>query len=215
MNKLMPVYVSNTADVPKPFMDGVLEAIDHMLRIADVRIPVKYFGAFTASNGDYGSAEWYIRRAWNGTRGLVNAELLLNLMEFEPYQRAEEHYDVFVTGHDLWSGELDNNFVFGLTRPLFGTVQSIARLQASVEDIKTVTYHEVAHVFATPNPKRRVNRNISYAYGGAHCIVPTCSLRQANIPGHPTMQMVTRRRIQNGFPYCGDCAEDIRNYFRT
>ena len=208
--RIKPVYISNTKGVPREFMEGVIDTVKDIVVRANVKLPVKYFGDFNLGSGPYGSADWYVKQTWNKVRNQINARELLKLMISEPFQQNEKHYDIFVTDHDLWAGDDENNFVCGLTYYGFGTVQSIARLHLNRENFNTITYHEMAHIFGTPNNNRK---NISFAYGGGHCTDPYCSMQQSNIPGHPTIQTVTKNRIQKGNPYCADCLQDLRNYF--
>lgn len=130
MWKKRPIHVSNTSEVPIDYMNVVLKSTKEVLKITEVDLPVKFFGSFNLGSGDFESANWYIRSSWNPERNQADADRILNRMMSEPYRKREPHYDVFITGRDLYDGSRqDNRFMFGLTAPHIGTVQSYHRFE--------------------------------------------------------------------------------------
>ena len=94
---IRPVYISHTPGVQDKYIAAAMEAVRRVSAIADVELPVRYFGAFNVGDRPYGSVEWYIQHAWNTQRTQLNASQMLNLSRAEPWQEREPHYELWIT----------------------------------------------------------------------------------------------------------------------
>ena len=96
----VPVYISWTSGVNADQARVTIEAVREVLALAQQNRGVKIFGSGRWSQGDYSSADWYqTRAATNRDLGYgpqTNADQIINLMWYEPWQKAEGHLDVMV-----------------------------------------------------------------------------------------------------------------------
>ena len=157
------------------------------------------------SNGDYSSADWYVRKA-KGDGIKLDVDFLLNLMEKEPRQESTPRVDVLITSYDLSTGK--ESFCYGKTRGRF-IVQSVARYERlSFADrklvIKNMIWRELGHVFgAAMNTSRSdVVRIVDW-----YCMNVGCAMRWgANLDVWVQHARETERMHRL---YCPKCRKDI------
>ena len=198
-------------------IQAVLSGIRELLSMAGAgsQIEVKNFGNWNQFPGrDYGTVDWYIQRAAASSMrpDQLDALKLLADTDCEPWKETTPHYDVFVTSYDINSGEANNNFVLGLTHENMGTVLSTWRYRSLPSDmrfetLKTLTMHELGHVFGLPNESRT---NLDNRYGGAHCS-NICIMRQGITVD--AWVKITKNRLEHG-PLCNECQRDLQEHFR-
>ena len=158
---------------------------------------------------DFNSIDSYIQFA-EDPNGQVHAGVLLELLLKEPWQKESPHYDIVVTGRDLYDEDSEGNpydFVIGSALPKFGAIISTNRFSGLEECIVTMTMHEVGHIFGLV-PETRT-RNVEESLG-LHC-TNQCIMRQGTIVPHHWMD-ITRDRLR-GCEFCRTCLDDVRGYF--
>lgn len=217
-NSLVPIYVTWTSDIPRAESQAALQGVRDALAASGQDRQVVVLGDRAWATGDYSSGDWYVRRVLNTQRvnrdkgyGVqVSGGKLLYTLEGEPWQQ-EPHWEAFILNRDL--GEVEdrtNNFVFGLTLPLFGSVQSVTRLIREIPDqglrarvIRRVLRHEIAHVFGLPIRGKNTTEML-----GRHC-TNVCTMRQ----GMSTAEWIQEVREEEkvGRYFCSDCVGDFRS----
>lgn len=200
----------------------VFSAIKELLQIARVeeRISIINLGIWRMSGWlhnskltDWYSIDWYLAMAKKASarNNQINAGRFLDLLELEPWQDSNPHFDVAVIKSDMYAGE--SSFCIGLARKEVATIISINRFlslppKEMLECIKTETIHEIGHVFGLV-PEARTN-NVEESLG-KHC-TNRCVMRQGlRLP--VDWQRITRDRLQYG-SLCGICQKDLQNFFR-
>lgn len=215
---MAPVYVCWTSGVTEQEGAEVVSAVREVLNIAGQVREIKVFGSQVWGVGDFGSADWYQERAMivphrerHGYGSQTNAIKILSLMrDEEPWQEEEPHLEVMFVDHDASIGTPDNNFVFGVTWPGFGFVQSVRRIH-DVEDlnlrlriIRRVGIHEFAHILNVPNRVPNTEEKL-----GRHC-TNVCCMRQGLSLQVWTQQL--RQEEAAGVVFCEECTLDLRKY---
>ena len=209
----VPVYISWTSGVNADQARVTIEAVREVLALAQQNRGVKIFGSGRWSQGDYSSADWYqTRAATNRDLGYgpqTNADQIINLMWYEPWQKAEGHLDVMVVDQDTWAGVGTNNSVFGLTFPHLAMVQSVARFNdpgplapTLLRVFKRVIHHEFGHLLGAPNRHTNVEENL-----GLHC-TNFCCLRQGLSREIWIRQLYEEEAA--GIIFCRECTANLR-----
>jgi len=131
----------------------------------------------------------------------------------EPHRvESGDHYDVFAVREDMYSG--NTNFVIGLAQRGIGTTLSTYRFRElrrrdRYECIKTETIHELGHAFGLIPSGRTSNVEKSL---GKHC-TNVCTMRQGLTVPNDWLE-ISRDRLSVG-ALCGQCQEDLINYFKS
>lgn len=220
---IKPVYIMCEEGLLDFQIQAVLQAIYAVLRIAMVseKIQVVNFGVWR-QNGwrnsqglePYYSIDWYIQSAIRAStrQGKLNGNQMIIDIWCEPWQKLQPHYDIVILRSDMYSGEINNNFVIGLASKGHGTVISINRFlgldpRTQIDCIQTETMHEVGHVFGLIPEQRQECVEESL---GKHC-TNICVMRQGTcVPGD--WIRITRDRLE-GHVFCPTCQCDLRKYF--
>lgn len=212
------IYVWWDKNFREEFQRSLLNAIDHIIKLGEDfshHFELKIFGNFSMGSGEYENADWYFNSSFEPRRKQVNARSVLDKCAVEPWQKQNPHIEIIGTSHDLWSGDSDNNFVYGMTRPGFGTLTSYNRMVKWYGPNAPLVYlilalHEDAHLVRAPDATRR--RYLDYTLG-AHCKLTDCTLGQVNVEGRPDALTAARnilRRYENTSNYfCRECTRDI------
>src|SRR5680860_421165 len=215
MTNNKPVYIIHDG-ASKNTMNAVNAGIIELLLMANApRVKVHDIGFWTQPeyeiNGEllpYSSVLWYLQQGDVNNSSQLDVERILDAFRAEPWQTANPHFDVLVTGFDLCAA--DCNFCIGAALPGIGAVISTARWEGFSERdqfqlIKAETMHEVGHVFGLPN----FNRTDLVQSLGGHC-QNICIMRQGNLV--PTDWVnYTNQAIESGRPFCPACERDLRN----
>ena len=215
-NKLVPLYVTWTRDVPQIEAQAALQGVFDVVAASGQRREVLAFGPQQFGQGEYSNSDWYVEEAYNrqhlrrdlGYGPQVVPSNIISLFHQEPWQR-EPHWEVFILNRDLTSGEPDNNFVFGETNISFpASVQSIRRLIVEVSDpvlrasmVRRLLRHEVGHMFGLTNRNFHVEEKL-----GKHC-TNICTMRQGMSVPEWAQQAVQEERL--GIHFCGDCQTEL------
>ena len=82
----------------------------------------------------YGSAQWYIEQSYEPSVDKIVGSRFLSLVEAEPWQQADPHYDLALVARDLIASDdalasAPDSFVLGATVPGMAAVISIHRLR--------------------------------------------------------------------------------------
>ncbi|NOZ20739.1 MAG: hypothetical protein GXP25_06575 [Planctomycetes bacterium] len=158
------------------------------------------------------SVDWYVANAWDQSRMQVNGEILLTLLEEEPWRRPEllgEHYDILILDEDLYTTQPDwpDDFIVAIARADVGTAISTHRLGTHPFTIlKTVVMHQLAHVFGVPQHDRN---DLDHRWG-AHC-THDCVMRYPEKTPED-WEALTMDRFRQG-PFCEGCLRDLRQFF--
>jgi predicted Zn-dependent protease len=223
LDPLRPIYITATSDVTAQELHAVENGVKTLLSTigASDKIPVKNFGNWNYGKGDFESANWYVNetllnnQAGHGRQ--VDASRLLSLMHDEPWQKSAPHYEVFVTGRDLF--QLGLTFLTGLTRPEFGTVISTKRFkkldpQLIYECTKTETMHELGHVFDAAHHRAGTGSEnkkgaVKHILYDTHCANNSCVMQPVEIVPHGWIQ-ASIDRLKTGEPFCNPCVTDMQ-----
>ena len=100
--------------------------------------PVHLYGARSWSNGDFSSADWFLKVAKKvfpiGSKEIrLDVEDILKLLSRDPWQKNDPHITVFFTAHELV--DRDYKLCDGMTQGL-NTVQSVFRFKELNPDIR-------------------------------------------------------------------------------
>lgn len=160
----------------------------------------------------YRSVYWYIKNALNDERKQLFVTRLVSDLYEEPWQNDTPHYDVLVTGRDLY--DTGCNFVIGSAVRGHLAILSTARFQKLSEQIsmrcfETEVLHEIGHMFGLPDPTRG-DGTISESLG-AHCTNPGCTMRQGLRVPDDWIRMSAERHPQR--PFCPTCLGELRHWF--
>ncbi len=196
----------------------------------ETKFPVKYFGV---SSLDYFEEALNVGRETKGTEQASTLAVLVKCA-MEPYQKAEPHVEFVLTGIDLYSGDRNNNFVYGTTIPINTgrippgfTIISDYRISEWYSDVKpqamyTMILHEFSHLFSAPRPGREGTVEIL----GTHCILDDCAMGQVNVVRpvvngrtgryeHRFVDLreqavkVAKRKRKTGDALCRECRKDL------
>ncbi len=195
-----------------------------MLDVAGVSqlVPIQHFGVWRLPGWREGAAlrpfysvDWIVERTRQESRVILglNGSVVLRLLGEEPWQDpargGHRHYDVVALREGMYTDTAP--WAFGVAQPWLGAVVSVHAFRAlepalQVECIKSVTMHELGHVFdAIPHTRRSA---VEERYG-VHC-TNKCIMRQGSL----TRDWInlTQDRLRLG-PFCRDCAEGMRTFF--
>lgn len=180
---------------------AVLEGAREMLRLAGVDRGVPVFLSTKPKQGEVLVGRYLM------PNGQVDADSLLVAIQ----DRRIDYYQVYLVQADLSNGRPEDEFVLGWSFPLTGSVISPHRLrtlnrQQRRECFKTVSMHELGHVFDLPLKTRD---DLVHSVG-AHC-PNICIMRQGlNVPDD--WLQITADRLAHG-PLCEQCLADLRKFF--
>jgi hypothetical protein len=184
--------------------------------------------------GNFGSVEWYFKRARKkrGDYGLqYQASDVLRLCAREPYQRAEPHVEVGITGRDLFDDGME--FVYGVTwgfeRDSYEEMGKIVGMVISCKRIgvwyggrspfvfRHMIMHETSHFFGVPSRTHGVEYSL-----GRHCVRGDCAVGQVNmrryveedgkevfIDALEAARRTARRLERTGSVFCEHCLNDL------
>ena len=101
---MLPIYVAYETGLSQFEQECVREAAKDFER-AFPESKVFIYGDEPWDEGEFSSADWYINRAkkvWcPNSRVRLDADSVINMMMFEPWQRVNPHIDILVTLYDL------------------------------------------------------------------------------------------------------------------
>lgn len=212
------IYVWWDRNFREQFQEPLLNALNEIIRLGEDfsdHFDIGILGNFSFGDMKYENAEWYFDSSLDHQREQVNASSILNKCATEHWPNQKPHFHVIGTSHNLWNGTSSNEFVFGLTRPGFGTITSYNIMVKQYESDAPLVYlilalHENAHLFWAPDATRR--KDLHYALG-AHCKLVDCALGQVNVGGRPDAleagREILRRHEATGDYFCSDCITDI------
>ena len=205
----MPIYICYDSGLDFFEQAAVNDAARELKRILPDREIIN-FGSRAWSEGEYSSADWYVRNARRlsfGVNEQLDAHHITNLLMEEPWQKDDPHIDVLVTAKDL--SVKGFNFCFGATVGRF-TVNSVRRYRSLRYDdrrlvIKSLIWHELGHVLGAAGDQGRVNTECKI---GQHCLNRGCVMRQG-------MNLSEAVRIARDAAaahqiYCPQCLADIK-----
>lgn len=224
MKSNKPVYVMCEPGVESRDFSAIIKGLAESITHSRATLKIVNLGIWR-NNGwkrgnilqHYMSVDWYLERARNTSHrnSQLNANTIIYDLFQEPWQQQRPHYDVVVLKTDIYSGEMNNNFVIGLALKELGTVISVNRFlhlnyYNRFECIKTETLHEIGHVFGLPGDTRTKQISLSL---GRHC-TNECVMRQGLMVPRDWIYF-TEQRINStsDSPYCELCLAELRNFF--
>lgn len=194
---------------------AIISAIQEAERIFPER-EFKNYGSRAWSQGDYGSADWYLTHSHLVVRTdrntQVDAGFVVLQMKKEPWQMMSPHIDIMFTSRDLTVGNNNGdylNFCFGYALGRF-TVQSVARFRHLNEfeknlAIRMLFHHELGHILGMCGSSARSNTEESY---GRHCTNYGCAMRQGLSVSEWVEHAMESWRA--GMIYCPQCLADAQ-----
>jgi predicted Zn-dependent protease len=223
VRNIRPLNVVFQEGVTASQENSILIALHQMMELANVEryMLVNNFGVWRQPGyrredrtfRPYMSIDWYTQRGHElSTRpNQVNANQVIGLLNSEPWQEYQPHYDLMVICDDMYSEGC--NFVVGLAQPNLGTIISTHRflgVGSGLQErcLQTVVYHEVGHVFGLPDNR---SRNITESLG-RHC-TNECVMRQGLRVPHDWITF-TQDRLRSNQPYCAECLQGLNQWFQ-
>lgn len=208
--RMLPIFVCYDSDLDGFERRSISQAIVELNELFPEREIVN-FGSAAWSDGDYSSADWYVKKAKlilrPGQEPQLDVNSIIRLLFLEPWQESAPHIDVLFTSRDLAAKGL--NFCFGMTDGRY-TVQSVYQYRSlNAEDrrlaIKTVLWHELGHVFGCAGDLRRSNTEEKI---GEHCTNFGCVMRQGMSLGEWVRHAREAKNCNR--IYCPQCMADAR-----
>jgi hypothetical protein len=203
-NRQFPIYVwgYKTSEENLEIASNVLRDVLESMGMRE-NFPIYVFPQEKFGDGDWGSAAFYFENPSVRKRGEQYCAIdVLDLCKEEPWQKTP-HIEFIVSNVDLWSGDENNNFVFGLTFSLltkgeFGSFPSIRFREAghtysislfpgcilstyrmrSPSVFYLLLLHETFHLFGVPAYYRR--KNVEKILG-LHCKLADCAMSQVAV----------------------------------
>lgn len=179
-------------------------------------VSVRAFGTWVlegASEGcSYGSAQWYVEQSYEPSVDKIVGSRFLSLVEAEPWQQSDPHYDLAVVARDLIASDetlsdAPDSFVLGAALPGMAAVISTYRLRRILGihewqlAMRRLVLHFLGHVMGLPAGR--------YAGSEAphHC-ANLCVMRDA----HDAREMVrlAMEEEQAAVTFCGECSERMK-----
>lgn len=208
---LVPVYVIWPSDVPPQEAQAALQGVGDAVQASGQDRQVVSFGSKSWSEGDFGSADWYLREAnrrhLKEIRGGPYGPQLwtrnfMSLFYKEPWQ-VTPHWEVAIVNQDLYAA--GTNFVFGETDVTFpASLNSLRRFIEEIPDaprrlavIRRLLRHEVGHMLGLPGRNHRVEEKL-----GSHC-TNVCTMRQGM--SLREWAQLTQQESRAGIHFCNDC----------
>lgn len=215
------MFVSSSSGVLNSEFESIIKGIEKIALEVSKTLRITPSGNFQFHNGDFGSADWYVRQAMtnvnHGFGPQVSANLLDQLLRAEPYQQQESHFDFFITAQDLRTRENDaqNNFIFGYG-PYPNNILSVKRFR-DIQD-PSLRYLSLAilaaHEFGHNLDLLCRNFNIgSDGYQAGHCLGEKgpCLMEQVNIAGCKSIEEQARILAHFDNWLCEDCLSEVSN----
>ncbi|MBD3310943.1 MAG: hypothetical protein GF349_00400 [Candidatus Magasanikbacteria bacterium] len=226
VERIKPIYIMHQAGLDEQDLSSVLDGIRLVIQATKITpglIQVKNWGVWRQEPyldqyglKPYHSVDWYLQRGQeeSNRRNQLNADTIIRELYFEPWRKAQDHYDVFITDDDLYSGDDNNNFVIGVAQELTGTVVSTARFKGLGSHIRhecivTEIMHEFGHVLGLIPDSR--TSSVEYSLG-PHC-TNECVMRQGLSVPNDWIRF-TEDRIRTRRPFCRECQGHLENWFR-
>ena len=175
----------------------------------------------------YESTDWAMAIAKysaisHGRPHQINASMLLDLMDNDPTVSKIPQIDIHLVKDDAFamSGNRPTNFVYGVGHTDKGFVLSTHRFEQMYGDnqqylqevLKTITIHELGHVFnATVMGRHNVANRDGY---GAHCDCPGCVMRTDTRAKPNVLTNDRLERKSRGLPpMCPECIAMAKVHF--
>ncbi|MBR1648895.1 MAG: hypothetical protein IJ689_04785 [Alphaproteobacteria bacterium] len=158
----------------------------------------------------------------NGRPEQINASMLLDLMDADPTVRDIPQIDLHLAKDDAFAmtPHGPTNFVYGLGSQDRGMVLSVCRYEKMYKNnpaylrevIKTITIHELGHIFAaTQKGRHNVANRDGYGY---HCDCPGCVMRtDTKAKSNELTNDRLARRQRGEPPLCPECIAMARVHF--
>lgn len=160
----------------------------------------------------YWGTQWYVDNSYDeGTQQII-APKFLELVQAEPWQQADPHYDLAIVEQDLALEERLKGFIstLGLVMPGVATIVSVYQLRA-VEDLslrllslQRLVSHCLGHLFQVPSPWRE--EDVEFSFGEKHC-KGICVMRHT-----PDLKKLVEQAVaeaQGGVLFCDACRKDL------
>lgn len=177
---MLPIYCMYDSGIDRTEERAIVEGLAEFLNVFPERRIIN-FGMHPFGEGDYSSADWYIKHAKKHIhfgRIQLEADSLVDLMMQEPWQ-ADPHIDLFFVSNDLYQKDSNAPFCFGLSCKRV-SVQSVFRYRRmSANDrflaVKHTVLHELGHILGMVSNQDRAKIKEQQ---GLHCTSPGCVMRQ-------------------------------------
>jgi predicted Zn-dependent protease len=159
----------------------------------------------------YWGTGWYVQNSLSPGSRRVIASRFLEMVEQEPWQRSDPHYDLALLHHDLVEEE-GGDFVLGAALEGVGAVVSVLRLRFVLEEerrflgLRRLVAHHFGHVLGVPAPMRE--DEVERSLGWRHC-ANTCAMRHAQ-----TVEELVRLALEEraaGLEFCARCERELAN----
>lgn len=232
-NPIKPMYIINEPGLSRLEKDAFFSGLKESLQIAGVydifmkHDLIKDFGikeGYSYQNGvliTHPGVDSYLQdNCWDKDHKKLNLTNIASLFCNKPYKEDEEggynYYDIMIVHSDVIydSHSPEDEDINGVGSEGFGAIISTYKFKnwndkLKSDCIKTVTLHELGHMFKII-PKERTE-NV-YEEGGLHCN-NMCVMKQGRrVPGgYPA---ITEHRLKHG-PFCSICEKDLKAIFKN
>lgn len=167
----------------------------------------------------YWGTQWYIEESYEPSVDKIVASRFLSLVEAEPWQQADRHYDLALVAKDLIASDDvlasdPDSFVLGATVPGLAAVVSVHRLRRilGVQEWRSALHRLMLHFFGHviglpmgPYPSAGSESESESAY---HC-ANLCVMRDA--PDVGELLRLAREEEDAGIAFCQECYERLKS----
>jgi len=169
----------------------------------------------------YWGTQWYVERSLDPQLNRVRGAEFLKLVQLEPWQTHDPHFDLALLDHELVveEGRTTGTQVLGLTLPGTATVISVAPLRNIVDHaerllaLRRLVAHHLGHLVRVPRPDRTDNVDATVlepwpdGQDRPHCTA-ICAMRHADHVFE--LLRYAHEEEEAGVIYCPACEQDLR-----
>ncbi|NOZ28944.1 MAG: hypothetical protein GXP39_12955 [Chloroflexi bacterium] len=186
-------------------------------RISPLMPTIRPFGTWVIPAVPRGAAywgtQWYVDRSLDPELKRVRGPDFLRLVELEPWQIQDPHFDLAILDLELIADPDDAPEMssLGLTLPGTATVISVAPLREIADPeqrlmaLRRLVAHHLGHLARVPRPGR--TENVDLTGPEPHCTA-VCAMRHANDVFELLHYAQEEKRA--GVTYCPACEHDLR-----
>jgi hypothetical protein len=165
----------------------------------------------------YWGCQWYVDSAYDDDLRRVIAPTYLQLMEHEPWQRMDPHFDLALLDQDLTDFPaaaarlVPERYTLGASFPGSVAVMSVYRLRALADEavrnlaLERLVRHHLGHALGIPGFGRHAD--VTRLGLETHCTGP-CVMRHAGTVEE--LVALAMQEAESGWAYCPACTSDLR-----
>ena len=165
----------------------------------------------------YWGCQWYVDTAYDDDLHRVIAPTYLELLQREPWQRMDPHFDLALLDQDLTDFPaaaarlVPERYTLGSSFPGSVAVMSVYHLRSLADEtvrtlaLERLVRHHLGHVLGIPGFGRR--QDVARLGLETHC-TGLCVMRHAATVEE--LATLALEEAEGGWPYCPACTSDLR-----